>query len=44
MDLANFSNKFKEFVKANEVATTLDNCQYYLSKTISNIKDNRSLA
>ncbi|WP_458720367.1 hypothetical protein [Candidatus Nitrosocosmicus sp. R] len=40
MDLANFSNKFIEFVKANEVATTLDNCQYYLSKTILNIKDN----
>ena len=40
MDIANFSNKFKEFVKANEVATTLDNCQYHLSKTISNIKDN----
>ena len=40
MDLANFSNKFIEFVKANEVATTLDNCQYHLSKTISNIKDN----
>src|SRR4029079_8824465 len=42
MDVANFSNKFKEFVKANEVATTLDNCQYHLSKTISNIKDNDS--
>ncbi|HEU5120577.1 MAG TPA: hypothetical protein VFT71_06290 [Candidatus Nitrosocosmicus sp.] len=40
MSLANFSNKFIEFVKANEVATTLDNCQYHLSKTISNIKDN----
>jgi len=40
LGLANFSNKFIEFVKANEVATTLDNCQYYLSKTISNIKDN----
>jgi hypothetical protein len=26
MGLANFSNKFIEFVKANEVATTLDNC------------------
>src|ERR1044072_2047366 len=43
MDIANFSNKFKEFVKANEVATTLDNCQYHLSKTISNIRDNDSL-
>ena len=40
LGLANFSNKFIEFVKANEVATTLDNCQYHLSKTISNIKDN----
>jgi hypothetical protein len=40
MGLANFSNKFIEFVKANEVATTLDNCQYHLGKTISNIKDN----
>jgi hypothetical protein len=40
MGLANFSNKFIEFVKANEVATSLDNCQYHLSKTISNIKDN----
>ena len=43
LGLANFSNKFIEFVKANEVATTLDNCQYHLSKTISNIKDNDSL-
>ena len=24
----------------NEVATSIDNCQYHLSKTISNIKDN----
>ncbi len=40
LGLANFSNKFIEFVKANEVATTLDNCQYHLSKAISNIKDN----
>jgi hypothetical protein len=40
LGLANFSNKFIEFVKANEVATTLDNCQYQLSKTISNIKNN----
>ena len=30
-------------MKANEVATTLDNCQYHLSKTISNIKDNDNL-
>ena len=43
LGLTNFSNKFIEFVKANEVATTLDNCQYHLSKTISNIKDNDSL-
>ena len=43
MGLTNFSNKFIEFVKTNEVATTLDNCQYHLSKTISNIKDNDSL-
>ncbi len=40
MGLANFSNKFIEFVKANEVATPLYYCQYHLSKTISNIKDN----
>ncbi len=40
LGLTNFSNKFIEFVKANEVATTLDNCQYHLSKTISNIKEN----
>ena len=40
MGLANFSNKFVEFVKTNEVATSLDNCQYHLSKTITNIKDN----
>ena len=40
MGLANFSNKFIEFVKTNEVATTLDNCQYQLSKTISSIKVN----
>jgi hypothetical protein len=40
MGLVNFSNKFIEFVKTNEVATSLDNCQYHLSKTISNIKDN----
>ena len=40
LGLANFSNKFIEFVKANEVATTLDNCQYQLSKVISNIKNN----
>ena len=40
LGLANFSNKFIEFVKTNEVATTLDNCQYHLSKTISNMKDN----
>ncbi len=43
LGLTNFSNKFIEFVKANEVATTLDNCQYHLSKTISNIKDNDNL-
>ncbi len=43
LGLANFSNKFIEFVKANEVATTLDNCQYHLSKTISNIKNNDNL-
>src|SRR5687767_13869307 len=43
LGLTNFSNKFIEFVKTNEVATTLDNCQYHLSKTISNIKDNDSL-
>ena len=40
MGLANFSNKFIEFVKTNEIATTLDNCQYHLSKIISNMKDN----
>ena len=43
LGLANFSNKFIEFVKANEVATTLDNCQYQLSNIISNIKDNDNL-
>ena len=40
MNLGNYSNKIKELVKVPEVAVVLDDMQYHLCRSISEIKSN----
>lgn len=43
LDIASFSNKSIELVKATQIAVALDDSQYLLCKTISNIRDDDQL-
>src|SRR4051794_9763925 len=43
LNIASFSNKLIEFVKAAEVAIALDDSQYLLCITSSNMKDSEQL-
>src|SRR5215210_3019129 len=43
LNIASFSNRLIEFVKATEVAVALDDSQYLLCITSSSIKDNEQL-
>ncbi len=43
LNIASFSNRLIEFVKATEIAIALDDSQYLLCITSSNMKDNEQL-
>jgi hypothetical protein len=43
LNIASFSNRLIEFVRATEVAIALDDSQYLLCITSSNMKDNEQL-